>query len=222
MKSLTVIIPCYNEEQSVVDFIVKAFKIYNIDYILVDDGSDIPIEGATIRRNKNKGYGNAIKAGIKQAKGNYIGIIDADSQYDPIELIMMWNDLEDEDMIIGKRISHQGGIKRTISRIAMRCVASFFCLRYIPDINSGSRIFKKHLARSYFSILCDSFSFSTSLTLCFILDRHNVRWLPISFFPREGSPSSLKLVRHGLIALYQIIYITVGLRTRKLRQWLRK
>lgn len=240
-KKLTVIIPVYNEDQENVDFIVNVLDRNNINYIIVDDGSDYPVydgggwyslkskgdkycqksNGLIIRRQKNRGYGNAIKTGIKKAGGNYIAIIDADSQYDPVELIQMWNEMEDEDMVIGRRITHQGGFKRMVGRTAISLVASLCSLKWIPDTNSGSRIFKKNLAKSYLSILCDEFSFTTSLTMCMVLDYHKVRWLPIDFYPRKGASSTVKMLRHGLITLYQIIVITIALRTRNLRKWLR-
>lgn len=221
-KQLTVIIPAYNEDQSEIDLLTMTFDKQGIDYIVVDDGSDIPVESYNVlRRERNKGYGNAIKWGVRHAKGNYIAIIDADGQYDPIELLEMWDSMEDEDMLIGKRINHQGGFRRTVGRLFLNLIASLFCGKLIKDLNSGSRIFKKNIAKNYFSILCDEFSFTSSLTMCMMIEKYKVKWVPVSFFPRQGSPSTVKMVYHGLVTLYQIIYITLGLRTRKFRAWLR-
>ena len=230
-RKLSIIIPVYNEETEFLDTMLSFFLplkfTKNIEVIIVDDGSDLPVKEQVnfvthiVRKEKNKGYGNSIKLGIRHASGNYIGIIDADSQYDPMELIELWEAMEDEDMLVGKRITHQGGWKRFFGRLSIKIISSFCALRFIPDLNSGVRIFKKHLARSYASLLCDEFSFTTSLTMCFLLDKLKVKWLPIGFYPRQGNPSTVKLLRIGLITLYQLIYLTIGLRTRKLRKWLR-
>jgi glycosyltransferase involved in cell wall biosynthesis len=221
-NKLSIIVPVYNEDENVLNFVLKGLReILDSEIIVVDDGSTYPVWNATVMRRRNKGYGNAIKAGIRKAKGDYIAIIDADAQYDVQDLQRMWRELDTEDMLIGKRICHQGNFKRAIARISAKIVASIACMRYIPDLNSGLRIFRKGLAKSYSSILCDEFSFSTSLTMCFVLDGLKVKWTPIGFYPRQGNNSTVKMLRHGLIMLYQIIYLTVGLRTRKLRAWLR-
>jgi len=223
MKNLTVIIPAYNEERIYLEVISKALTLAKINYIIVDDGSDYPIElPNTLRRNKNKGYGSAIKYGIRHARSQYIAIIDADGQYDVLDLIDLWQSMDDEDMLIGKRINHDGGIKRSVCRFLMKTVVSLIIGRYIPDVNSGLRIFKKHIAKCYSSILCDEFSYTASITTAMVVDKYKVRWANIGFYPRQGSPSTVSMLRHGLITLYQIIHIVLGLRTRKIRKWLRE
>ena len=228
MKKLTVIIPAYNEDPNNVQVMIDYFGSAGIETLIIDDGSPEPIENQdyksarVIRRALNSGYGSAIKYGISQATGDYIAIIDADLQYDPDELMSMWEMVTDEDMVIGRRITHQGGWRRFLGRMFIKTVASIVAMRYIPDLNSGSRIFKKSVAKSYLSLLCDEFSFTTSLTMCMVLEHWKVKWLPIGFYPRNGSRSTVKMIRHGLITLFQIIYITIGIRTRRLRKWLRK
>jgi len=220
MKSLTIIIPVHNEDEKNYENLVFLLR-QKFEVLVIDDGSDVPVKCATHCRHKCKGYGNAIKLGMRFAKGTHVGIIDADRQYEATDLLNLWDKLTNEDMVIGKRTSHQGGIGRYFGRIFLKTVASLCALRYIPDLNSGLRIYKRNLALRYSALLCDTFSFTTSLTLCFLLDGLNVRWQPISFSARQGTKSTVKTTRHGLITLYQIIWLTIGLRTRGLRKWLR-
>jgi glycosyltransferase involved in cell wall biosynthesis len=218
--NLTIIVPVHNEDKSnyapMVKFLRKYFKV-----LVVDDGSESPVSIASFRREKAKGYGNTLKWGMRKAKTEYVGIIDADGQYDPNDLIMLWGQLKDEDMLIGRRITHQGGVIRFLGRLGLKLTASTLACHYIPDLNSGVRVFKRSLALKYASLLCDTFSFTTSLTLCFILDGLKVKWYPANFSARKGQKSTLNALHHGLITLYQIIWITVGLRTRVLRKCLR-
>ena len=228
MKELTVIIPIYNENMSNIQTITNFLTRMGAEVLIVDDGSDIPFKNwmgghvLVIRREMNTGYGAAIKYGMSKATGNYITIIDGDLQYDPTDLWAMWLTLTNEDMVIGRRITHQGGWKRLLGRMFIKTIASIFALQYIPDLNSGSRIFKKSIAKSYLSLLCDEFSFTTSLTMCMLLDKHKVKWRSVGFYPRNGPRSTVRMIRHGLITLFQIIYITIGIRTRRLRKWLRR
>ena len=187
---------------------------------MIDDGSTNPIKGA-IRIPKNMGYGNAIKQGILKSKTTHVAIIDADAQYDPVELLEMWESMTDEDMLIGKRVTHQGGWKRLLGRLFMRLSASLLAWYYIRDLNSGMRIFKRSLVRNYFQILCDTYSFTTTLTLALVLDGCKVRWTPIGFYPRVGTRSNVRMVYHGLIAMFHTMRLCFALRTRKVRVWLR-
>jgi len=220
VRGLTVIIPVHNEREESYRSIVSLCHRY-FEVLVIDDGSEVPVPIASFRREKAKGYGNAIKQGMRLAKTEYVGIIDADSQYDPNDLFNLWERLKDEDMLIGRRMTHQGGVMRFLGRLGLKLTASTLSWHIIPDLNSGIRVFKRSLALKYASLLCDTFSFSTSLTLCFLLDGLKVKWYPVSFRARKGNKSTMKELHHGLITLYQIIWLCIGLRTRKLRQWLR-
>ena len=221
-KSLTVIVPAYNEDTINLKVIRSACKNARIKCIIVDDGSDYPIGGADIRWSKNKGCGAAVKAGIRKANTTHVAVIDADAQYDIIDLVEMWQSMEDEDQLIGKRVTHQGVWRRWAGRLFLKTIASIIALRYIPDLNTGVRIMKRKIALAYESLICNEFSYCSSYTLCFLLDGYHVNWLPIGFYPRRGTKSTVKMVRHGLIALHQILRLGIALRTRRIREYLRK
>ena len=221
-KSLSVIIPAYNEDPIILDVIKKACKNVGLKTIIIDDGSDYPVKEADIRWEINRGQGSAIKAGVRKAKTTHVAFLDADGQYDVIDLIYMWEGMQDEDQLLGKRVCHQGTYKRLFGRLFLKLMACLFTMRYVKDLNTGLRIMDRKLALAYESLICDEFSYSSSYTLCFLLDGLKVKWVPIGFYPRQGSKSTVKMVRHGLIALYTIFRITFALRTRGLRKWLRE
>lgn len=104
MKTLSIIVPCYNEEQALklyfseVDKIIKDIKDYQIDFILVNDGSkdktlEIMEELYQTRNDinyinlaRNSGQNAALSAGLYASKADYIIMMDADLQ-DPVYLI---------------------------------------------------------------------------------------------------------------------------------------
>jgi len=222
-KKLTVIIPVYNEELQYINAVTDALKEHGFNYIVVDDGSMFPVVGDhVIRREKNRGCGSAVKLGVRSARTSYVATIDADSQYDVVDLVHMWEGIEDEDLLIGRRICHQGSPKRLWGRMFLKVCASIGAGKYLPDINSGVRIFKRSLMKSYSSIICDEFSWVTSQLLCFSIDKYKVKWVDIGFYPLQGSKSTMDEIRHGCVALFHIIKITVGLRTRNLRRYFRE
>ncbi len=108
---LSLVVPCYNEEENVNVFYDNIKKNYNkdLDYelIFIDDGSkDETLEKLkelakldkkhvkTISFSRNFGKEAAILAGLKEAKGDYVGIIDADMQQDPKIMLEMLDILE--------------------------------------------------------------------------------------------------------------------------------
>lgn len=219
-KDLTVLVPCYNEKSQNLRVIRNACKKRGIRLLIIDDGSKRPIKGA-IRRWKNKGCGSAIKYGLNLVRTKYTGIIDADGQYDINDLFRMWRYMADEDQLIGRRMTHQGSSLRFLGRLFLKIFASILVGRYIPDLNTGVRIFKTNIGKSYRPLMCDQFSYCSSITLTMILDGYRVDWYPIGFYARKGQRSTVKEFRHGLYTIYQLLWITIGLRTRGLRKCLR-
>jgi len=106
MIKLTIIIPVYNEIKTIEKLIKKILKI-NIykQLIIVDDGSSDGTQlvlkkykkfiNKLIIHKKNLGKGAAIKSGQKYVEGKYVGIQDADLEYDPRDLKKIVNEKKD-------------------------------------------------------------------------------------------------------------------------------
>ena len=159
------IIPVYNEEEAIEhvfkllkDVLDKNFKTYEI--IGVDDGSTDKSRKLmedlgfvkVIPHKKNMGYGAALKTGIKNSKGDYICILDADATYPPNEIPGMLKALKKEkgtEICLGSRFMKESSMTplRKIGNIMFTYVvfALFGCKN--SDVASGMRIFTKEIIK---------------------------------------------------------------------------
>ena len=117
---LSVIIPCFNEKNTILELLekVKAVDI-NKEIIVIDDNStdgtrellkNIKNPVHVIFHPKNIGKGSAIQTGIREAKGDFILIQDADLEYDPSEYHLLLKPILDgkADVVYGSRfMGHQ-------------------------------------------------------------------------------------------------------------------
>ena len=226
IKDVTVVIPCYNENNEAVTQTCSELQSLGMNVIVVDDGGtmDLPPTIRTIRYVPNMGYGYALKQGIKAAETDYVLTADGDGQHTPKDiwkLYTVFKLIDNCDMVVGSRWNLKEAWYRWFFRKAINFVASCFAKHMLVDLNSGMRMFRRQLALDYQDILCDTFSFTTSLTMSLVTDGYKVAYFPINVQARNFGKSRVKLLRDGLITIWFIVWIGFALRTRKLRAWLR-
>lgn len=199
---LSVVIPAYDEEDAIgrtiraIKEALDASDIAPFEIIVVDDGSTdrtqeiAAAEGARVVRHlQNLGYGRSLKDGIENARYGAIAITDADGTY-PIKDIPRLFALYQTgyDMVVGSRTGEhyrESALKSPL-RWVLQHLVEYTASRKIPDINSGLRIFNRAHAMTYFQRLCDTFSFTTSLTLAFMMNGLFVIYVPIDYYKRVG------------------------------------
>jgi len=219
----SIIIPAYNEENGI-GAVLKNIAKLNIpgEIIIVEDGSKDDTYGAAvnaarelsdvkvIRHEANRGYGAAIKTGIRNAEYDIIVICDADGTY-PIEDIPKLVDFiknHDYDMAVGARSFQSVSIIRRPAKLLLNKIANYLVEYKIPDLNSGLRAFRKELALKYLPLLPNGFSLTTTITLATISNNHKVKFIPIEYNKRTGR-SKIRPVRDTLNFLQLIIRMIV-------------
>ncbi len=223
----TVVIPVYNEDVKVVTKTYCELSMLGFKVIVVDDGSnmDFPDDINVISYPANMGYGYALKTGIKAADTDYIITMDGDGEHtatDAKKIYQCFNLITNCDMLIGCRWNKKENPIRWIGRKSINFLASCWAKHFLVDMNSGMRMFRRDLAINYSPILCDTFSFTTSITLSMVIDNYKIAWFPIDTLPRAIGKSRVNLIKDGLITVWYIFYIGFALRTRKLRGFLRR
>ena len=215
---VSLLIPAYNEEQSIVNTIENAkllfknLKIKDFEIIVINDGSTdktkeyaIKTGAKIITHPQNLGYGFSLKNGIKNSKFQTIIITDADQTYPLDEVPKLYAEYKKGfDMVVGKRIGYKESIFKIILRRILKFVVEFAAGRRIPDINSGLRIFKKDTIKEYLPHLCETFSFTTSATLAYMMNGKFVSYVPINYGKRKGK-SKVNLIRDSFKTIFYIM-----------------
>jgi len=206
MNGISVIIPVFNEIESVSDTISSVKKVLDgmagpNEIIIVDDGSTDGTQDVlnglksdkglrVLRHRHNKGYGAALKTGIKNAESGFIFITDCDGTY-PLERLPEMSRLlinGECDMIVGARIGKDAYIPlvRRPAKWCIQALANYLTGEKITDLNSGFRGVKKDILLRFMNMLPDGFSFTTTITVAMLTNDYNVSYLNISYNKRKG------------------------------------
>src|SRR5262249_12888936 len=127
---LSVVIPCYNEEQTLATCVSRVLEIQDetlsVEVIVVDDCSfdqslviaehlaDKHCEVRVLRHARNTGKGAPLRTGFREATGDFVAVQDADLEYDPAELRGLLGPLQSgkADVVLGSRFL--GGTPRRV------------------------------------------------------------------------------------------------------------
>jgi len=216
--AVSIVIPALNEEGAIREIVEEIRKILSSagrahEIIVVDDGSSDRTgeiarhAGAdVVRHPHNVGYGRSLKDGIAAARHDVVVIIDADGTYPAAEIVNLLSKFDEGfDMVVGRRTgpAYSGSFLKAPLREFLRLLVEFTSSRKIPDINSGFRVFRRNHAILFEPRLCDTFSYTTSLTLAFMMNGCFVGYQPVAYLPRVGK-SKVRLVKDSLKTLQYI------------------
>ena len=201
---LSIVVPIYNEEGAVAATAEELLKVAETlgpasEVIFVNDGSSdgtsevlTKISGIrVICHQHNRGYGAALRSGIKESKYNWILITDGDGTYPVDKIPTLLKLTPNYDMVIGARTGEKVHIPffRRPAKWFLTLLASFLAGRKIPDLNSGLRVFRKDLCLEFSHLYPQGFSFTSTLTMAFLTHDYTVKYVPINYHKREGKSS---------------------------------
>jgi len=214
-KEATIIIPSFNEEKGI-RTVLESMKKFSskFEIIVVDDGSKDATSRIVnkfpgvklIRHDVNKGYGAAIKTGVRQASSNIIIITDADATYPSQRIPDLLKKYREGniDMVVGARTGENVKIPliRKPAKWFIKKLADYLSGENIIDINSGLRLIRKDLISKFNRILPEGFSFTMTITLALLTNGYRVEYIPIDYHKREGK-SKLRPLRdtYGFLKL---------------------
>lgn len=209
---ISVIIPAFNEEKRIGDFLKKLTKFlghrdYNSEIIIVDDGSEdrtvevvksIESNARIVRHKTNKGKGEAIKTGIKNAGLNNVLFMDADGSAPPSQIDKILPPLEGYDIVVGSRRLENSEIigsrmsRRKVSSLFFNNLTRFLFRLNFSDFLCGFKALRKGTSRDIFGrIGCSGWAFDVEFFILAQVLGYSVKEVPIKWITKKQSKLSL-------------------------------
>jgi glycosyltransferase involved in cell wall biosynthesis len=206
-KSVSVIIPVFNEAETIGKIIRDIISLYpDFEVIVINDGSTDETgarareAGALVYSHPyNIGNGAAIKSGIRIASGQILIFMDGDGQHDAKDIEKMLSFFPDYDMVVGARPKgYQASPWRAVGNRVYNRFASYVAKFPIQDLTSGFRAVKADIARSFLYLLPNTYSYPTTMTLGVLRSGRSVKYVPIHSQKRNKGKSKVRLFRDGV------------------------
>ena len=220
-KKLSVVIPCYNEKDSLLDILdkVKNAPIENKEIIIVDDMSTDgtrellkekvePLVDKIIYHEQNTGKGGALSTGFAAATGDVVIIQDADLEYDPNEYPKVVTPIFNGEckVVYGSRFLNQKAKGYVLNRLANKGLTVLSNMRTkqkLTDMETCYKAFDRQLIQSV-EIEEKRFGFEPEITAKISKMGIKIKEVPISYYPRSNEEGKKIGFSDGVRALHCI------------------
>jgi dolichol-phosphate mannosyltransferase len=219
---LSVIIPAYNEERTIGSILKNIFDQrfdFSFEVIVVDDGStdatsiavkDTGLDVRYFRQEPNQGKGAAIRRGLKEVKGTYTIIQDADCEYDPGDFRALMQPLLSgkATVVYGSRIRKPGN-PYSYARYywggrLLSWATNILYGSHITDEPTCYKVMKTDLLLSL-GLACRGFEFCPEVTAKILRKNIPIVEVPISYIPRTKEEGKKICWKDGVIALWTLL-----------------
>jgi dolichyl-phosphate beta-glucosyltransferase len=231
---LSVVIPCYNEEQRIGPTLVEIerhFAASGLSYelIVVDDGSTdgtLDLVAARARLNgallvignkPNRGKGHAVRTGMLAARGQFVMFTDADLSI-PIGIVddFLTAFRAGYDIVVASRahprsreVVHPPLSRRVMTRLFRRVVHLLLPVGEVQDTQCGCKAYRREVARDLFSRqVVNGFSFDAEVL--FLAARAGYSAYEVPFVLTHSPASTVRPVRHALLMVRDLLRIRVN------------
>lgn len=213
--TLYIIIPAYNEQANILNVINQWYPVISAHsangtsrLVIIDDGSKDNTYSIALKASKtrplllpitkeNSGHGGTVLYGYKFALehgADFVFQTDSDGQTLPSDFEKFWWKRNDYDMIIGWRKGRQDGASRVFVTKTLKLVIKLCFGVTLTDANTPFRIMKSETLSKYIGLIPDGFNLSNILlSVIYAKKGCSIKYLPITFRPRQGGVNSINL-----------------------------
>ena len=223
-KSISVVMPAYNEEVAIGSVIRNIKKIKIVDDIIVVNNNSTDSTaiiarklGCKIINEKKQGYGYACITGLKNAGSELIVLMEADNTFDPVDIKKLLKHIEKYDMVLGSRVqSHKkGAVMPWYVRLGNHLLGKLIDLLWLnkyglDDVGSTFRVIKKSaLDKIIHKLKISGPDFAPESTVEAIKAELKIKQIPVKYLTRKGQAKLTKSwvdsLKIGLLHFFLII-----------------
>jgi glycosyltransferase involved in cell wall biosynthesis len=219
---LSIVIPVFNEEKTILAILNKISQLPKdlaIELIIVDDGSSDSTRDIIkklnypnlklILKENNSGKGDSLAQGFKISKGDYVIVQDADLEYNPLDYLILLNEIKNHEktVIYGSRFLGNYKNMSNLHFYGNKFLSFITNLLYgvsLTDMETCYKLFPGDFIRN---IKIDSkrFDFEPEITAKIIKSGYKIIELPISYNGRDFSEGKKITWRDGFAAIYTLV-----------------
>ncbi|MCX8062768.1 MAG: glycosyltransferase family 2 protein [Anaerolineales bacterium] len=219
---LSVIVPVYNEKNTIQEILNRVQKMQLADEIvIVDDGSSDGTRELlktyvgkepfrVIFHERNQGKGAAIRTGLRSVRGDVILIQDADLEYDPREYPNLLKPIQEgvADVVYGSRFL--GAPRRPIlfwnmvANKILTLVTNILYNNILTDMETGYKVFRREVIEGI-PLRARRFDFEPEFTAKILKRKVRIFEVPIAFYPRDYSEGKKIKMKDAFEAMWALI-----------------
>ena len=209
---LSIVLPMYNEENTIGKVLENLPRDKSIEIIVVDDHSEddslkeierinYNIEIKVIKHDRNRGYGAAIVTGINNARGEVIVTMDSDGQHSPYDLLAMIKPIlnDEADYTIGSRYLGSYFYKLPVStrlgELLIEKLLLIFFGKKIMNNQNGFRAFNRKVISIFRDFKFDGYAFCTEQIIKVAIKGFRIKECPIKVYDRKFGSSNIILTK---------------------------
>jgi dolichol-phosphate mannosyltransferase len=227
---LSVVMPAQNEEGSVgrtVEGVVEVLERAGLDYevVVVNDDSEDSTEAVVAalgeqnprirvhRSHNERGFGNAIRAGLDVFEGDAVAIVMADASDDPEDLVRYHRLLEEgydcafgSRFVPGAKVYDYPRVKYVVNRLANQFIRILFRHRY-NDTTNAFKAYRREVIETIQPLLSKHFNLTVEMPLKAIVRGHSYAVIPTDWTNRTSGVAKLAMKEMGSRYLFIVLYV---------------
>ena len=235
-QSLTVILPTYNEKDSIAACITELYATGYVDEVLVVNNNAAPGTSEEVAKTrarevheKAQGYGNAIRRGFREAQGDLVIVCEPDGTFFGKDVVKLLAFSDDFDVVYGTRTSEEfiwtganmGFFLKWGNYAVAKMLEFLFNTVCLTDVGCTYRLIKRPALRAiepHFTV--GGSHFGPEMMLITVIKRMKVVQIPVNYRPRVGESAVtgdlIKAFRLGIRMIIMILAFWVRAAGRRL------
>jgi glycosyltransferase involved in cell wall biosynthesis len=204
-KSLSVVLPTYNEKDSIADVIRRFEALGVVDDILVVNNNaaagtseEVATTGAREVIETRQGYGAAIQRGLHEVETDLICVCEPDGTFNPEDLFKLLAFTAECDLVVGSRTvsnfiwdgANMGWLLQWGNWAVAKCIEVLYNTSYLSDVGCTFRVIsRRHATMILEKAKVDGSSFGLEMLLLAVIMRAKIVQVPVNYHPRVGQSS---------------------------------